>query len=140
MKLKIPTPIFIVIILFANFLHAKDIFAPVIQVNEMIITQYEIDQRSLFFELLKFPGNHKKEAEKSLIDDRLKLKAAKKFNIEVNPADLNFEMELFAKRANLTVEQFANRLKKSGVDRVTWENYMQIPILWFETVNRKFAS
>ena len=140
MKLKTPTPIFIVIILFANFLHAKDIFAPAIQVNEMIITQYEIDQRSLFFELLKFPGNHKKEAEKSLIDDRLKLKAAEKFNIAANPTALSFEMELFAKRANLTVEQFAKRLKKSGVDRVTWENYMLIPILWFETVNRKFAS
>ena len=133
-------PIFFVIILFANFLHAKDIFAPAIQVNEMVITQYEIDQRSLFFELLKFPGNHKKEAEKSLIDDRLKLKAAEKFNIEANPTALSFEMELFAKRANLTVEQFAKRLKKSGVDRVTWENYMLIPILWFETVNRKFAS
>ena len=140
MNFKTPMPIFFVIILFANFLHAKDIFAPAIQVNEMIITQYEIDQRSLFFELLKFPGNHKKEAEKSLIDDRLKLKAAQKFNIEANPTALSFEMELFAKRANLTVEQFAKRLKKSGVDRVTWENYMLIPILWFETVNRKFAS
>ena len=140
MNFKAPMPIFFVIILFANFLHAKDIFAPAIQVNEMIITQYEIDQRSLFFELLKFPGNHKKEAEKSLIDDRLKLKAAEKFNIAANPTALSFEMELFAKRANLTVEQFAKRLKKSGVDRVTWENYMLIPILWFETVNRKFAS
>ena len=140
MNFKTPMPIFFVIILFANFLHAKDIFAPAIQVNEMIITQYEIDQRSLFFELLKFPGNHKKEAEKSLIDDRLKLKAAEKFNIAANPTALSFEMELFAKRANLTVEQFAKRLKKSGVDRVTWENYMLIPILWFETVNRKFAS
>ena len=140
MSFKTPMPIFFVIILFANFLHAKNIFAPAIQVNEMIITQYEIDQRSLFFELLKFPGNHKKEAEKSLIDDRLKLKAAEKFDIKANPKALNFEMELFAKRANLTVEQFAERLKKSGVDRVTWENYMQIPILWFETVNKKFAS
>ena len=140
MNFKTPMPIFIVIILFANFLHAKDIFAPAIQVNEMVITQYEIDQRSLFFELLKFPGNHKKEAEKSLIDDRLKLKAAEKFNIEANPKALSLEMELFAKRANLTVEQFAKRLKNSGVDRVTWENYMLIPILWFETVNRKFAS
>ena len=140
MKFKTSTPIFLVIILFANFLPAKDIFAPKIKVNEMIITQYEIDQRSLFFELLKFPGNHKKEAEKSLIDDRLKLIAAKKFNIEPNSTALNFEMEMFAKRANLTVEQFAKRLTKAGVDRVTWENYMQIPILWFETVNRKFAS
>ena len=50
MKFKAPTPIFIVIVLFANFLHAKDIFAPAIQVNEMIITEYEIDQRALFFE------------------------------------------------------------------------------------------
>ena len=140
MKLKTPTSIFIVIVLFSNFLYAKDSFSPAIQVDEMIITQYEINQRSLFFELLKFPGNHKQEAEKSLIDDHLKLKAAEKFNIKASPRALNFEMEMFAKRANLTVEQFAKRLKKAGVDRVTWENYMQIPILWFETVNRKFAS
>ena len=140
MKLKTPTSILIVIVLFSNFLYAKDSFAPAIQIDEMIITQYEIKQRSLFFELLKFPGNHKKEAENSLIDDRLKLKAAEKFNIEANPTALRLEMELFAKRANLTVEQFAKRLKKSGVDRATWENYMLIPILWFETVNRKFAS
>ena len=64
MKFKTPTPIFIVIILFANFVYAKDIFGPAIQVNEMVITQYEIDQRSLFFELLKFPGNHKMQLTK----------------------------------------------------------------------------
>ena len=140
MKFKTVIPIFVVIIVFANFLNAKDTFAPAIQVDEMIITQYEIDQRALFFELLKFPGNHKKEAEKSLIDDRLKFRAAQKSNVEVNPAALIFELEMFAKRANLTVDQFSKRLKKEGVDRITWENYMQIPILWFETINRKFSS
>ena len=140
MKFKTVIPIFVVIIVFANFLNAKDTFAPAIQVDEMIITQYEIDQRALFFELLKFPGNHKKEAEKSLIDDRLKFRAAQKFNVEVNPAALIFELEMFAKRANLTIDQFSKRLKNEGVDRITWENYMQIPILWFETINRKFSS
>ena len=140
MRFKTATPILVAFILFTNFLHAKGSFVPAIQVDDMIISQYEIEQRSLFFELLKFPGNHKKEAEKSLIDDRLKSRAAEKLNVEVNPKALNFEMEMFAKRANLTVDQFSKRLKKSGVDRITWENYMQIPILWFETVNRKFAS
>ena len=140
MKFYIAAPIISLFILFANFLYAKDTFSPAIKVDEMIITQYEIDQRELFFELLKFPGNHKKEAKKSLIDDRLKLKASEKFSVQVTPAALNFEMEMFAKRANLTVDQFAKRLKKAGVDKVTWENYMQIPILWFETVNRRFAS
>ena len=140
MKFKTATPILVAFILFTNFLYAKNTFIPAIQVDDMIITQYEIDQRSLFFELLKFPGNHEKEAEKSLIDDRLKSRAAEKLNVDVNPKALNFEMEMFAKRANLTVDQFSKRLKKSGVDRITWENYMQIPILWYETVNRKFAS
>ena len=140
MKFKTATSILVFFILLTNFLYAKGSFAPAIQVDDMIITQYEIDQRSLFFELLKFPGNHKKEAKRSLIDDRLKLRAAENLSVAVNPKALNFEMEMFAKRANLTVEQFAERLKKSGVDRITWENYMQIPILWFETVNRKFAS
>ena len=140
MKFKTAIPIFVVIILVTNFLFAKDAFVPAIQVDDMIITEYEIDQRSLFFELLKFPGNHKKEAEKSLIDDRLKIRASKKFNVEENSKALNFEMEMFAKRANLTVDQFAKRLEKAGVDRKTWENYMKVPILWFETVNRKFAA
>ena len=140
MKFKPVVPIFIVMIVFANLSNAKDTFAPMIQVDDMIITQYEINQRALFFELLKFPGNHKKEAKKTLIDDRLKFKAARQFDVEANPAALNFELEMFAKRANLSVDQFAKRLKKAGVDRITWENYMQIPILWFETVNRKFAS
>ena len=59
MKMKTATPILVAVILFSNFLYAKGSFAPAIQVDDMIITQYEIDQRSLFFELLKFPGNHK---------------------------------------------------------------------------------
>ena len=140
MKFRNATPIFVAIILFANFLYAKDTFGPAIQVDDMLITQYEIDQRALFFELLKFPGNHKKEAEKSLIDDRLKLRAAEKFGVEANPAALKIEMEMFAQRGNLTIDQFAKRLKKAGVDRITWENFMQVPIVWLETVSRKFAS
>ena len=43
------SPIFFVIILFANFLHAKDIFAPVIQVNEMIIKKIAIVKNYRFF-------------------------------------------------------------------------------------------
>jgi len=140
MKYQNAIPIFVIVVLISNFLNAKDKFAPAIQVDDMIITNYEIQQRSAFFELLKFPGNPKKEAENSLIDDRLKNRAAEKLGVKLKPEALNYEMEIFAKRANLTIDQFAEQLKKSGVDRITWENYMQIPVIWFETVKRKFAS
>ena len=140
MKFQTAIPIFVIVVLISNFLNAKDKFAPAILVDDMIITNYEIQQRSAFFELLKFPGNPKKEAENSLIDDRLKIRAAEKLGVILKPGALNYEMEIFAKRANLTVDQFSNRLKKAGIDRITWENYMQVPVIWFETVNRKFAS
>jgi len=140
MKFQTAIPIFVIVVLISNFLNAKDKFTPAIQVDDMVITNYEIQQRSAFFELLKFPGNPKKEAENSLIDDRLKIRAAEKLGVKLKPGALNYEMEIFAKRANLTIDQFAKRLKKAGVDRITWENYMQIPVIWFETVNRKFAS
>ena len=140
MKFQTAIPIFVIVVLISNFLNAKDKFAPAIQVDDMIITNYEIQQRSAFFKLLKFPGNPKKEAEKSLIDDRLKIRAAEKLGVILKPRALKNEMEIFAKRANLTIDQFSNRLKKAGIDRITWENYMQVPVIWFETVNRKFAS
>ena len=140
MKFQTAIPIFVIAVLISNFLNAKDKFAPAIQVDDMIITNYEIQQRSAFFKLLKFPGNPKKEAEKSLIDDRLKIRAAEKLGVTLKPRALNYEMEIFAKRANLTIDQFSRRLKKAGIDRITWENYMQVPVIWFETVNRKFAS
>lgn len=106
----------------------------------MVITKYDIDQRILFFKALNFPGNHRKEAEKSLIDDRLKEKAAKKLGIKVNQEAIDYEMKKFAQLANLTTEQFAANLKKAGVDELTWESYMKIPILWFQTINRKFYT
>ena len=140
MKFQTAVPIFVIVVLISNFINAKDKFAPAIQVDDMIITNYEIQQRSAFFELLNFPGNPKKEAENSLIDDRLKIRAAEKLGVILKPGALNYEMEIFAKRANLTIDQFSNRLKKAGIDRITWENYMQVPVIWFETINRIFAS
>ena len=106
----------------------------------MVITKYDLDQRILFFKALNFPGNHRREAEKSLIDDRLKEKAAKKLGIKVNQKAIDYEMKKFAQLANLTTEQFAANLKKAGVDELTWESYMKIPILWFKTINRKFYT
>ena len=119
---------------------SKDSFSPAILVDDLIITNYELNQRELFFKFLNFPGDHRKEAIKSLIEDRLKERAAKKFGIEINLEALDFEMTTFAGRANLNINQFTQRLEQAGIDRVTWENYMKIPILWFGTVNRKFAS
>lgn len=123
-----------------SFIFAKDIFVPAIQVDEMVITKYELDQRELFFKLLNFPGDHEKQAKKTLIDDRLKKKAARNLGIKIDQAALQLEMKIFAERANLTTNQFIDQLKLAGVDKSTWVDYLTIPILWFNTVSKKFSS
>ena len=70
----------------------------------------------------------------------LKKEPLEKLGVKIKPEALNYEMEIFANRVNLTVDQFVDQLKKVGIDRITWENYMQVPVIWFETVNRKFAT
>ena len=89
----------------------------------MVITQYELDQRTLFFKLLNFPGDHEEQAKKTLIDDRLKKKAAKQLGIKIDQAALNLEMKIFAERANLTTNQFIDQLKLAGVDKSTLVDY-----------------
>lgn len=123
-----------------SFIIAKDIFVPAIQVDEMVITKYELDQRKLFFKLLNFPGDHEKQAKKTLIDDRLKKKAARNLGIKIDQAALQLEMKIFAERANLTTNQFIDQLKLAGVDKSTWVDYLTVPILWFNTVSKKFSS
>ena len=123
-----------------SFIIAKDIFVPAIQVDEMVITKYELDQRKLFFKLLNFPGDHEKQAKKTLIDDRLKKKAARNLGIKIDQEALQLEMKIFAERANLTTNQFIDQLKLAGVDKSTWVDYLTVPILWFNTVSKKFSS
>ena len=113
---------------------------PAIQVDEMVITKYELEQRTLFFKLLNFPGDHEEQAKKTLIEDRLKKKAATNLGIKVDQAALDLEMKIFSERANLTTDQFSDQLKLAGVDKSTWVDYLTIPILWFNTVNKKFSS
>ena len=46
----------------------NSIFAPVIQVNNTVITKFEFDQREKFLSALNFPGNHNQLAKTQLID------------------------------------------------------------------------
>ena len=47
-------------------------FSPVIKVNDSVVTGYEMDQRIKFLTLLGFPGDKAAEAERGLIEDRLR--------------------------------------------------------------------
>lgn len=114
-------------------------FAPVILVNDLGITGYEIDQRMKFMALLRQGGDLRAAAEKSLIEDRLRSWQARQDGVVLSKDAVNQGMTEFAGRANLTSDQFIAEIAKEGVDAQSFRDFVSAGMLWREVVRARFA-
>lgn len=119
----------------ANFLLAAKI-----QVNNSVITQFEIDQRAKFLGALKFTGNHIELAQTQLIEERLKQSEAQKLNISATDFEIEDALKRFASRANLTVKEFNKELKRLEIYPDTFRSYVETEVIWQKLVNKKFGA
>ncbi len=117
---------------------ADNPFAPVLYVNGSAITAYEVEQRAAFLGLLRTPGDLQKIAREGLIDDRLHAQAAATLEVELADEAITAGMEEFAKRANLSVEEFVAEIDKAGIDPETFRDFVRSGLLWREAVQRKY--
>jgi peptidyl-prolyl cis-trans isomerase SurA len=118
---------------------AGGLFSAAIRVNEGVITNFELQQRQLFLEILKFPGVPSQLARDQLIEERLKQQEAKKLGISVPAEALQAALDDYASRANLTSDQFIEELGKAGVDKSTLVDFLSSAIMWAEVVRVKFG-
>ena len=119
----------------ANFLLAAKI-----QVNNSVITQFELDQRAKFLGALKFTGNHSELAQTQLIEERLKQSEAEKLNITASDFEIEDALKRFASRANLTVKEFIKELKRLEIYPDTFRSYVETEVIWQKLVNKKFGA
>ena len=119
----------------ANFLLAAKI-----QVNNSVITQFELDQRAKFLGALKFTGNHSELAQTQLIEERLKQSEAQKLNISASDLEIEDALKRFASRANLTVKEFNKELKRLEIYPDTFRSYVETEVIWQKLVNKKFGA
>ena len=119
---------------------SQSLFDSVISVDRAAITKYELDQRIRFFELLKPSNNVEDEARKSLIEDRLKIAAARRADIQLTPEALMAAMSDFAKNSNNNLNQLLDDLAQDGVDEQTFRDYVEAGITWRQLVRGRFAS
>ena len=119
----------------ANFLLAAKI-----QVNNSVITQFELDQRAKFLGALKFTGNHSELAQTQLIEERLKQSEAQKLNISATDFEIEDALKRFASRANLTVKEFNKELKRLEIYPDTFRSYVETEVIWQKLVNKKFGA
>ncbi len=118
----------------------NSIFVPVIQVNNTVITKFELDQRVKFLSALNFPGNYNQLAQTQLIEERLKQSESEKLNISVSDAELEAALKRFASRANLSVNDFIAELKKIGIYSDTFTSFIETEVIWQKVVMKKFGA
>lgn len=127
-----------------TFGHANPVqanpFTPVITVNDRVITQYELDQRILFMQILRQPGDIEAQARQGLIDDRLRMQAAEQFGLKATPDQILGGMNEFAGRANMTAEQFLEAIGGMGVQAETFRDFVESGLLWREVVRARYTG
>ncbi|SIS91966.1 periplasmic chaperone for outer membrane proteins SurA [Roseivivax lentus] len=119
---------------------AQNLFAPAIRVNDAVITNYEIDQRARMLQALNAPGNSEEAAREALIEDRLRLQAARAAGIDPSSEDIIAAQGEFAGRANLTREEFIGALAQAGVAEETFRDFVRAGLSWRILVQQRFAG
>ncbi|MFT6425215.1 MAG: peptidyl-prolyl cis-trans isomerase SurA [Celeribacter sp.] len=119
--------------------NAQNLFAPVAQVNDSVVTAYELEQRVQLMTVLG-GGITNKAALDALIDERLKTDAAKRVNITPDDKAIAQAINDFAARGSLAPEQLLSLLGKNGVSNQTFRDFVTSGLAWRDYARARFAG
>lgn len=117
---------------------SQGLFAPRLYVGDGAITEFEVQQRARFMELVG-GGRGEKAALDALVDDQVYLQAAKRAGVKITDDQLKAGIAEFAARANLSPEEFFTRLAGQGVSQETVRDFVRAGLLWREVVRARFS-
>jgi peptidyl-prolyl cis-trans isomerase SurA len=119
--------------------HAQNV---AVFVNGEPITQLDIDARIKLGEASS--PTHKtpprQEVLDELIDEKLKIREAKRWGIDPSEDDMNGAFTSMAQRAGQTSDQFVQTLTKSGVTPQTFRQRLRAQIVWPTLVRGRYQS
>lgn len=144
-KIKLSTLIrcFIALSLVAVMSHgaaAQNLYAPVARVNDSVVTEFEVQQRQRFLQLLNAPGADRQSVIDALIDDRLRAALMRSVGGELTPDALRNGLTEFASRANLTADEFIKALGQSGVSEETFRDFVSVSLLWRDYIRARYGN
>jgi peptidyl-prolyl cis-trans isomerase SurA len=112
----------------------------VVMVNGEPITNMDIEQRSK----LTFMTTHKQptrqEVIDELIDEKVKVKEAKRFGVDPSSSDIDQTYAGMAQRMRLTADQLTQVLEKQGVRPDTLRSRMKAEMVWTSLVRGRYKE
>jgi peptidyl-prolyl cis-trans isomerase SurA len=117
--------------------HAQQI---VVIVNGEPITALDIDQRSKLVQLSTHKAPARQEVLDELINEKLKVREAKKWGLDVSNAEVDSAFASMASRMRSTPEQLTQQLAKSGVNVATLKARIKADLAWPQLVRGRYQA
>jgi peptidyl-prolyl cis-trans isomerase SurA len=112
----------------------------VVVVNGEPITALDIEQRSKLTELSTHKKPTRQEVLDELINERLKVREAKKWGLDVSNSEVDNAYASMASRMRLTADQLTQQLAKSGVNAATLKARIKADIAWPALVRGRYQA
>jgi peptidyl-prolyl cis-trans isomerase SurA len=117
--------------------HAQQV---VVIVNGEPITALDIEQRSKLAELSMHKAPPRQEVLDELINEKLKVREAKKFGLEIPSSEVDSAFATMAGRMRLTADQLTDQLAKSGIHVATLKARIKADLTWPQLVRGRYSS
>jgi peptidyl-prolyl cis-trans isomerase SurA len=112
----------------------------VVIVNGDPITALDIEQRTKLIQLSTHKVPARQEVLDELINEKLKVREAKKLGLEVPSSEVDTAYASMASRMRITAAQLTEQLAKSGVNAATLKARIKADITWSQLVRGRYQS
>ncbi len=119
-------------------------FRPVATVNEQLITAFDVEQRARLLALLGADASNPQQlgnrALDELIEDRLKIEAAKEIGLEATPEVIAAGLDEFARQVGVPAAELRAQAVGNGVTEQALDDMIAAQVLWREVVQQRFRG
>jgi peptidyl-prolyl cis-trans isomerase SurA len=112
----------------------------VVVVNGEPITALDIEQRSKLIQLSTHKAPPRQDVIDELINEKLKVREAKKWGLDVSTSEIDGAYASMASRMRYTPEQLTQTLASSGVNVATLKARIRADLAWPQLVRGRYQS
>jgi peptidyl-prolyl cis-trans isomerase SurA len=112
----------------------------VAMVNGVPITALDIDHRIKLDQVSTHKSVSRQQALQELVDDQVKISAAKPYQLVVSNKEVDDAFANMAKRSGLQPAQFAQQIAKSGVSVEALKSRLRADLTWDQLVRGRYQS
>jgi peptidyl-prolyl cis-trans isomerase SurA len=112
----------------------------VVMVNGEPITNMDIEQRSKLTFMTTHKQPNRQDVINELIDEKVKIKEAKRFGVDPTSSDIDESYKMMAQRMRLSPDQLTQVLEKQGVRPDTLRSRIKADMVWGSLVRGRYKE